>query len=129
MVSDLKTFALKWCNIAAGKKLYFCLANFPLLAGFFWYQCYFPHRLRDASSPLSGFFSEHFIKVRFFWGGENLLVSLKYYKLQVSCHLTKWCIRDISTLKFHILFWNVVVYCSCTRSYLVNSLVRLSRLI
>ena len=27
-------------------------ANFPLIAGFFWYRCYYPHQSRDALSPV-----------------------------------------------------------------------------
>ena len=49
VVSDLNTFAHKGCKIAAHKKVLF-LTNFALLAGFFWYWCYFPHRSRDALS-------------------------------------------------------------------------------
>ena len=30
----------------------FFLVNFAFLAGFFWYQCYYPHRSRDATSPV-----------------------------------------------------------------------------
>ena len=37
------------------KKVSF-LVNFALLAGFFWYRCYYPHRLRDSVSPVCGIF-------------------------------------------------------------------------
>ena len=32
-------------------------ANFALLVGFFWYWCYYPHRLKDALFPVRGIFS------------------------------------------------------------------------
>ena len=56
MVSDLKTFVYKGCKIATQKKSLF-LANFALLAGFLWYRCYYPHRSREALSPVCGIFS------------------------------------------------------------------------
>ena len=91
VVSDLKSFAHKWCKIAAVKKLLqiFFISSlrlrvflppllkvrcphkeckiapqkkvcfrrvFSLLAGFFWYQCYYPHRLRDSLSPVCAIF-------------------------------------------------------------------------
>ena len=55
MVSDLNTFSHKGCKIAAQKKFVFS-ANFALLAGFFWYRCYYQHRSRDALSPVCGIF-------------------------------------------------------------------------
>ena len=47
------------------KKLF--LANFALLAGFFWYRCYYSHRSRFALSPICGIFWRklHFITSRF----------------------------------------------------------------
>ena len=48
-----KTFAYKECKIAPQKSLFFS-AHFALLAGFFWYRCYYPHRSRDALSPVCG---------------------------------------------------------------------------
>ena len=61
VVSDLKTFACKGYKIAAPKQFFFFFffllsANFALLAGFFWYQCYYSHRSRDALSPVCGIF-------------------------------------------------------------------------
>ena len=47
-----KFFAYKECKINAQKKVFF--SNFALLAGFFWYRCYYPHRLRNALSPVCG---------------------------------------------------------------------------
>ena len=58
MVSDLKTFARKGCKIAAKKKFVFS-ANFAVLAGFFWYQCYYLHRSRDSLYPVWGIFFLH----------------------------------------------------------------------
>ena len=55
MVSDLNNLAHKGCKIATQKKVRFS-TNFALLAGFFWYQCYYPHRSRDALSPVRGIF-------------------------------------------------------------------------
>ena len=55
MVSDLKTFAHKGCKIAAQFFFVFS-ANFDLLAGFFWYRCYYPHRSRELVSPVCGIF-------------------------------------------------------------------------
>ena len=49
-----KTFAFKWCKITAQKGIF--SANFALIAGFFWYRCYYPHRLRDALTPVCGIF-------------------------------------------------------------------------
>ena len=34
--------------------------NFALLAEFFWYWCYYPHRSRDALSPVCGIFDQKF---------------------------------------------------------------------
>ena len=59
MVSDCKTFAHEGCTIAAQKKLVFS-ANLALLAGFFWYRCYYLHRSRDALSPICGIFDTIF---------------------------------------------------------------------
>ena len=53
MVSDLKTFAHIGCKINVETKIVFS-ATFALLAGFFWYQCYYPHRSRDSLSPVCG---------------------------------------------------------------------------
>ena len=47
-------FAHKRCKIAA---IFFFLTNFALLAGFFWYWCYYPHRSRGALSPVCRIFS------------------------------------------------------------------------
>ena len=49
----MKTFAHKWCKIAAQKKSF--SANFALLA-VFWYCCYYPHQLRDFMSLVCGIF-------------------------------------------------------------------------
>ena len=38
------------------KKSFFSLAILALLEGFFWYLCYYPHRSRDALSPVFGIF-------------------------------------------------------------------------
>ena len=67
-VSDLKTCAHKGCKIAAQKKKSFS-ANFALLVGFFWYWCYYPHRSRDALSPVCGIFLLFFDKVVKLVGG------------------------------------------------------------
>ena len=40
------------------KKVWF-LTNFALLAGLFWYLCYYPHRSRDALFPVCGIFVAH----------------------------------------------------------------------
>ena len=56
MVSHLKTFAQKGCKIAAEKKEENKSADFALLEGYFWYRCYYPHRSRDALSPVCGIF-------------------------------------------------------------------------
>ena len=67
MVSHLKTFTNKGCKIAEQN---FCrdlkvinqgLGAYTtrirrLLKGFFSYQCYYPHSLRDALSPVCGIF-------------------------------------------------------------------------
>ena len=54
-----KTFAHEACKITE-KKVSF-LANFALLAGFFFkYCCYYPHLLRDALSPNCGIFTPSF---------------------------------------------------------------------
>ena len=45
----LKRVKLPW-------KKFCILANFALLAGFFWYWCYYPHRSRDALSPVCEIF-------------------------------------------------------------------------
>ena len=60
MVSDLKTFSHKACKIATQKKKKKS-ANFALVAGFFWYQCYDPHRSRDSLSPKYGIFLADFV--------------------------------------------------------------------
>ena len=53
-VSDLKILAHKGCKIAAQKIF---STKFALLAGFFCYRCYYPHRSRDALSPIWGIFT------------------------------------------------------------------------
>ena len=68
MVSDLKTFAHKGCKIATQKKVCFS-ANFALLAGFYWYRCYYPHWSRDALSPVCGSFFFCFISLTIFFSG------------------------------------------------------------
>ena len=67
MVSDLKTFAHKGCKIAGQQKVSF-LANFALLAGFFWYRCYYPHQSRDSLSPVCGIFLFSFNSI----GSDNI---------------------------------------------------------
>ena len=51
-----KSNGKKWSQIWKGAKLprkkVFFLANFASLAGLFWYWCYYPHRSRDAKSPV-----------------------------------------------------------------------------
>ena len=64
-----KTNVKKWSQIwklllikvvkSPRKKKFFFLANFALLAGFFWYRCYYPHRSRDSLSPVCGIFQEY----------------------------------------------------------------------
>ena len=50
-----KPFAYEGCKITAQKEV--CVPeNFALLAGFFWYCCYYPHWLRDALSSVCGIF-------------------------------------------------------------------------
>ena len=56
------------------------LAIFALLAGFLWYQCFHPHRSRDALSPVCGIFLKYFIShVLFthFFTGKCFKVSTK----------------------------------------------------
>ena len=53
-----ENFCYKGCKIAAPtpkKNLSFSV-NFALIAGFFWYRCYYPHSSRDALSPVCGIF-------------------------------------------------------------------------
>ena len=60
-----KTNGKKWSHIwillliksvkSSQKKVKFS-TNFALLAGFFWYRCYYPHWSRDALSPGCGIF-------------------------------------------------------------------------
>ena len=52
----METSGVRFENkIAKQKKISF-LANFAILAGFFWYCCYYLHRLRDALSPVCEIF-------------------------------------------------------------------------
>ena len=53
--SGWKLLLIKGVKSPRKKKLVFS-ANFALLAGFFWYWCYYPHRSRDALSPVCGIF-------------------------------------------------------------------------
>ena len=73
MVSVLKTFAHKGCKITAHIKI--CIFSIfgsqgyttrisRLLAGFCWYWCYYPHRSRDALSPVSGIFFLKLVSVK-----------------------------------------------------------------
>ena len=55
MVSNLTTFAHERRKITTQKKISFSVI-FALLAGFFWYWCYYPHRVRDSLSPVCGIF-------------------------------------------------------------------------
>ena len=38
--------------------IFFFTENFALLAGLFWYRCYYPHRWRDALSPVCEIFKK-----------------------------------------------------------------------
>ena len=55
MVSDMKTFAWKGCQISVQKKVFFS-ENFAFLAGFSQYRCYYPHWSRGALPPVCGIF-------------------------------------------------------------------------
>ena len=46
-----KLLIIKGVKLPLQKKSFFSL-NFALLAGFFWYQCYYAHRSRDTLSPV-----------------------------------------------------------------------------
>ena len=49
--------SLKKSNGKKGLQFFFCsLANFVLLAGFFWFLCYYQHWSRDALSPVCRIF-------------------------------------------------------------------------
>ena len=61
-------FSQKGCKIAAQKKCF--LANFALLAGFFWYWCYYPLRSSDALFPVCGIF---------FQMAEQLLIAIRLF--------------------------------------------------
>ena len=54
MVSDLKTFSYKRCKIVAQRKVCF-------FQRIFWYWCYYPHRSRDALSPVCRIFCVDFV--------------------------------------------------------------------
>ena len=62
MVSDLRTFAYKRCEIAA-IFFFFSSANFALLTGFFWYRCYYLHRSRDSLSPICRIFTTEMLNI------------------------------------------------------------------
>ena len=73
-----KTFDYKGCKTTAH---FFLSADFALLTGLFWYQCYYPHRSRDALSPVCGFFS-FFYNYNFQkgWHAEGQNDKLKEYR-------------------------------------------------
>ena len=71
MVSDLKTFLKKDAKVLCNILFIFFPANFALLAGFFRYQCYYLHWLRDSVSPIYGispppFYLPFFLLIIFF---------------------------------------------------------------
>ena len=84
MVSDLNTFAHKGCKIAAQKKVWFS-TNFALLAGFFWYQCYYPHLSRDALSPVCRIFI-------MFFSSKYQLLALKKVTHQLDQLVVEACL-------------------------------------
>ena len=53
-------------KVSCTKKVSF-LANFALLAEFFWYWCYYPHRSRKALSPVCWIFFENMQNLSLFF--------------------------------------------------------------
>ena len=51
----MNIFVLKWSKIAAQKKSFFLLLILPW-STLLWHWCYYPHRSRDALSPVCGIF-------------------------------------------------------------------------
>ena len=64
-----------------------------LLAGFFWYRCYYPHRSRDALSPICGlFYSFNLISISSVFRGAKftfLLTNCFMQNLKFSYFLIK----------------------------------------
>ena len=60
--------------------------NFALLAGFFWYRCYYPHRSRDSLSLVCGIFF-FYVFILFFladWQSQGLLIEQRCNELIIS---------------------------------------------
>ena len=115
MVSDLKTFPHKRCKIAS-KIFFFFSANFALLAGCFWYWCYYLPRSRDALSPVCGIF----IIYKCLMYKEH---SLAYIQGRVKTKNTLCCPRNrVSCCAIHCLdnyinsylLWKFILLRSCS---------------
>ena len=85
-----KTNRKKWSQIwifcahkgwkITAKKIFRLSTNFVLLAGFFWYWCYYPHWSGDALSPECGIFPHNF-GTQFFTLFVHQIFALNLFKL------------------------------------------------